>query len=110
MMEVEFYPVPAVEMHNRSALKMLLDNTYPLCVRPPFNVLPETPTKNINFLTGAGAFLQQFIFGCADLRFSEDSGLSKKFEPVLPERVSRLVLRNVSVRGCRIDIAVPGAK
>lgn len=111
MMEVEFYPIPAAELNDRPVLRTLLDNTYRPYLRPPFNVLPETPTNNnINFLTGAGAFLQQFIFGYAGLRFSADSGLSRKFAPLLPEHVNRLVLRNVSVRGRRVDITVPGAQ
>ena len=75
------------------------------------NALPSPPTNNnINFLTGAGAFLQQFIFGYAGLRFSSDAGLSRRFEPMMPERISRLKLRNVWIRGKRIDIIVPGAK
>jgi|HubBroStandDraft_6_1064221.scaffolds.fasta_scaffold22794_1 trehalose/maltose hydrolase-like predicted phosphorylase len=111
MMEVEFRPIPAVELRDQSPLQTLLDNSYRPYLRPPFNVLPETPTNNnINFLTGAGAFLQQFIFGYAGLRFSPDTGLSQKYAPLLPERIKRLVLRNVSVRGRRIDITVPGAK
>jgi len=108
MMEVEFRPIPAVELREKSVLQMLLDNTYRPYVRPPFNVLPETPTNNnINFITGAGAFLQQFIFGYAGLRFSADAGLSRKYTPMLPERISQMVLHNVSVRGKRVDITVP---
>ncbi len=111
MMEVEFRPIPAVELRDQPVLRTLLDNTYRPYLRPPFNVLPETPANNnINFLTGAGAFLQQFIFGYAGLRFSADSGLSQKFAPLLPEHIQRLVLRNVSVRGRRVDITVPGAQ
>jgi hypothetical protein len=110
MMEVEFYPIPAVELHDQHLLQTLLDNTYRAYVRPPFNVLPETPTNNnINFLTGAGAFLQQFIFGYAGLRFSADAGLSQKFAPLLPEHIKRLVLHNISVRGRRVDITVPAS-
>jgi len=111
MMEVEFRPIPAIELGERSVLGTLLDSTYRPYLRPPFNVLPETPTNNnINFLTGAGAFLQQFIFGYAGLRFSSDAGLSRRFEPMMPERISRLKLRNVWIRGKRIDIIVPGDK
>jgi trehalose/maltose hydrolase-like predicted phosphorylase len=111
MMEVEFRPISAVELGERSVLETLLDNTYRPYLRLPFNVLPETPTNNnINFLTGAGAFLQQFIFGYAGLRFSSDAGLSRRFEPLLPERITRLKLRNVSIRGRRIDIIIPGPK
>jgi trehalose/maltose hydrolase-like predicted phosphorylase len=111
MMEVEFRPIPAVELGERSVLETLLGNTYFPYLRPPFNVLPETPTNNnINFLTGAGAFLQQFIFGYAGMRFSSDAGLSRRFEPLLPERISRLKLRNVSIRGRRIDVITPEQK
>lgn len=111
MMEVEFRPIPPVELGQRSVLQTLLESTYRPYLRPPFNVLPETPTNNnINFLTGAGAFLQQFIFGYAGLRFSAGSGLSQKFPPMLPEHIQRLVLHNVSVRGRRIDITVPAPK
>src|SRR2546430_16750062 len=74
--------------------------------RPPFVVLAETPTNQaVNFLTGAGGFLQQVVFGYTGLRFGE-SGLRAAFRPVLPSRITRLVLRNVSVRGNRYDIVV----
>ena len=108
MMEVEFSPIPAVEIDERPVLQRLLDNTYRPYVRPPFHVLPETPTNNnINFITGAGAFLHQFIFGYTGLRFSADAGLSRRFEPLLPERISRLKLRNVWIRGKRVDVIIP---
>ena len=111
MMEVEFFPILAAEMRDTGALDELLNNTYRPYLRPPFNVLPETPeNNNVNFLTGAGAFLQQFIFGYPGLRFSAEEGLSRKFRPVLPPRVPQLVLHNVSVRGRRIDVSVPETK
>jgi trehalose/maltose hydrolase-like predicted phosphorylase len=108
MMEVEFRPIPAVELRDQPVLQTLLDSTYRPYLRAPFNVLPETPTNNnINFLTGAGAFLHQFIFGYAGLRFSAEKGLSQKVAPLLPEQIKRLVLRNISIRGRRLDITVP---
>jgi trehalose/maltose hydrolase-like predicted phosphorylase len=111
MMEVEFRPIPAVELEEPSVLQTLLENTYRPYVRPPFNVLPETPTNNnINFITGAGAFLQQFIFGYAGLRFSPDAGLSRKFPPLLPEHLSRMTLRNIPIRGRSTNIIVPAGK
>jgi len=111
MMEVEFEPIPAVELGDRSVLPMLMDKTIRGYLRPPFNVAAETPSnQNVNFLTGAGAFLQQFIFGYAGLRFTADAGLSRKVTPLLPQQISRLVLRNISVRGRRMDITIPGAK
>ena len=110
MMEVEFRPIPAVELGEHSVLQKLLDDTYRPYVRAPFNVVPETPTNdNINFLTGAGAFLHQFIFGYAGLRFSEEDGLRRKFAPLLPQGITRLVLRNLSVHGRRVTVSIPGA-
>ena len=59
----------------------------------------------MNFVTGAGAFLQQVIFGYTGLRIGEN-GLEARFAPMLPSGVRRLVLRNVSVRGRHHDIVV----
>ncbi len=106
MMGVEFLPILAEEFQDRTLLDALMPRTYLPYIRTPFNVLPETPTNNnINFITGAGAFLQQFLFGYTGLRLSEE-GLTQKYTPMLPSRVKRLVLRNVTVRGRRKDIEV----
>jgi len=111
MMEVEFNPIPAVELGERSVLRSLLEQTDRGYLRPPFQVLAETPSNNnTNFITGAGAFLQQFIFGYPGLRFSGDKGLSRTFAGLLPDGISRLVLRNVSIRGRRVDIVTGGAQ
>ena len=59
----------------------------------------------MNFLTGAGGFLQQVIFGWTGLRLGE-SGLAPAFPPVLPSSVERLVLSNLQVRGKRLDVVV----
>ncbi len=107
MMGVEFLPILAEEIQDRRLLDAFLPRTYQPYVRPPFDVLPETPTNsNINFITGAGAFLQQFLYGYTGLRLS-DEGLSQKYAPMLPSGVHRLVLRGVSVRGRRKDVEIP---
>ena len=75
-------------------------------MRPPFDVLAETQTsQGVDFLTGAGGFLQQVEFGYTGLRLSE-RGLEPAFPPALPSAVRRLVLRNISVRSRRYDIVV----
>jgi len=108
MMEIEFYPALAAEVGDRAVMRKMLDNTWRPYVRPPFNVLPETPTNaNINFLTGAAAFLHQFVFGYSGLRFSEDGGLVRKYKPMLPPGIKKLTLHNLSVRGRRVDISIP---
>jgi hypothetical protein len=59
----------------------------------------------VNFVTGAGGFLQQVIFGYTGLRL-EEGGLVPAFPPVHPSKVTRLVLRNVYNRGKRYDVIV----
>jgi len=106
MMTTTLYPAIAAELGDRALVDTLLPLSYRSHLRPPFLVLAETPTNQaVNFLTGAGGFLQQVVFGYTGLRFDE-SGLRAAFRPVLPSRITRLVLRNVSVRGRRYDVVV----
>jgi trehalose/maltose hydrolase-like predicted phosphorylase len=77
-------------------------------VRPPFYALAETPRNDaVNFLTGAGGFLQQVVFGYTGLRLT-DGGLRRVYRPVLPSAITRLVLKHVSVRSKTYDIIVEG--
>ena len=106
MMTTTLYPVIAAELGDRALVDTLLPLSYRGHLRPPFDVLAETPRNDaVNFLTGAGGFLQQVVFGYTGLRLGPD-GLSPAFRPVLPSRIRRLVLRNVAVRGRRYDIVV----
>ncbi len=67
----------------------------------------QTPSNsNTNFVTGAGAFLQQFLFGYTGMRLTEE-GLVRKYPSILPAGVTRLILKNLTVRGRKIDIEVP---
>jgi trehalose/maltose hydrolase-like predicted phosphorylase len=70
-------------------------------------MLSETPDKRdaVNFLTGAGGFLQQVIYGWAGLRIT-GKGLEPSYPPLLPSRIKRLTLRNVYSRGKRYDVVV----
>jgi trehalose/maltose hydrolase-like predicted phosphorylase len=66
----------------------------------------ETPTNNaFAFLTGAGGFLQQVIFGYTGLRLG-DKGVEPAFAPVLPSSVRSLEIRNLHVRGFVTDVLV----
>jgi trehalose/maltose hydrolase-like predicted phosphorylase len=106
MMTTTLYPVIAAELRDRSAVDTLPPRTYQPHLRGPFMVLAETPRNNaVNFLTGAGGFLQQVIYGYTGLRLQE-GGLVRKFKPLLPSRIKRLVLRNIRVRGGRYDVVV----
>lgn len=65
-----------------------------LAAQAPFIAFPEPG------LDDPAAFLLH-----ATDRLGED-GLRRAFHPVLPSRITRLVLRNFSVRGRRYDIVV----
>ena len=71
-------------------------------------MLSETPTnKAVNFVTGAGGFLQQVIFGYTGLRLGE-RGLEPAFAPVLPSTIKRLVLPEPAASGGSATTSVGG--
>ncbi|MBA3894165.1 MAG: glycoside hydrolase family 65 protein [Gemmatimonadales bacterium] len=106
MMGSTLLSVDAAELGDRALLDSLLPHSYEGHLRGPFLMLSETPTNDaVNFVTGAGGFLQQVIYGWTGLRLGE-GGLEPAFAPLLPSRVTRLVLRNVYSRGRRYDIVV----
>lgn len=101
--------VDAAELGDRALVDSLLPFSYKGHLRGPFLMLSETPTNHaVNFLTGAGGFLQQVIFGYTGLRLT-DGGLEPKFQPVLPSQITRLVLRGLHVKGKRYDVVVDSA-
>ncbi|HEU4649143.1 MAG TPA: hypothetical protein VFS33_08795 [Gemmatimonadales bacterium] len=109
MMGSTLLSVDAAELGDRALVDTLLRPSYEGHLRGPFLMLAETPRNDgVNFVTGAGGFLQQVIFGYTGLRFGP-GGLEPAFPPVLPSRISRLVLRNLAVRGQRYDIVVDSA-
>jgi hypothetical protein len=73
-------------------------------------MLSETPEKKdaVDFLTGAGGFLQQVIYGWTGLRVGE-KGLEPAYPPLLPSSITRLTLRNLYSRGKRYDVIVDSA-
>jgi trehalose/maltose hydrolase-like predicted phosphorylase len=106
MMGITLLSVDAAELGDRPLVDSLLPLSYQGHLRGPFLMLSETPTNDaLSFLTGAGGFLQQVIFGYTGLRLGEH-GLEPAFQPVLPSRISRLLLRNLRVRGKRYDVLV----
>ncbi len=109
MMGSTLLSVGAAELGDRAMMDSLLPRSYREHLKGPFLMLSETPTNDaVDFLTGAGGFLQQVIYGYTGLRFSS-KGVVPKFAPVLPSSVKRLVLRNVSIGGKRCDVVVDSA-
>jgi hypothetical protein len=106
LMGTALLSVDAAELGDRALVDSLLPHSYQNWLKGPFLMLSETPTNNaVNFLTGAGSFLQQVIYGYTGLRLGE-KGLEPAFDPVLPSRITRLTLRNVYSRGKRYDVVV----
>ena len=104
---MSLFSVVAAELGDRDLVNKLFPISYKGYLRPPFNALAETPrSDSINFLTGAGSFLQQIIFGFTGLRLTED-GLTKKYSPVLPSSVQKLRLKNFTVRNKQFDFEAP---
>lgn len=106
MMGSTLLSVDAAELGDTALVDSLLRPSYRPHLRGPFLMLSETPTNDaVNFVTGAGGFLQQVIFGYTGLRLG-DGGLEPAFPPVLPSRLTRLELRGLTVRGRRLDVIV----
>jgi trehalose/maltose hydrolase-like predicted phosphorylase len=106
MMGSTILGVGAAELNDRAMMDTLLPYSYRTHMKGPFLMLSETPKNDaVNFVTGAGGFLQQVIYGWTGYRWT-DNGLEPEFPALLPSSVKRLVLRNVTVRGRRYDITV----
>jgi hypothetical protein len=106
MMGSTLLSVDAAELGDRTLIDSLLPHSYQGHLKGPFLMLSETPRNDaVNFVTGAGGFLQQVIYGYSGLRL-RDGGLEPAFPAILPSKITRLVLRNVSSRGKRYDVVV----
>ena len=109
MMGSTLLSVDAAELGDRALIDSLLPHSYQGHLKGPFLMLSETPTNDaVNFVTGAGGFLQQVIYGYTGLRV-RDGGLEPAFPAILPSKITRLVLRNVWSRGKRYDVVVDSA-
>lgn len=109
MMGITLLSVDAAELGDRRLVDSLLPYSYRNHLKGPFLLPSETTTNNaVSFLTGAGGFLQQMIFGYSGLRLG-DQGLDPRFPPVLPSHIRRMVLRNLLVRGRHYDVIVDSA-
>ncbi len=106
MMGSTLLSVGAAELGDRAMVDTLLPHSYRSHLKGPFLMLSETPTNDaVDFVTGAGGFLQQVIYGYTGLRFGA-KGIEPAFAPILPSSVKRLVLRNVHIGGRRYDVVV----
>lgn len=96
-------------------------------IHPPFDVWFETPEGgSVNFITGAGGFLQGVINGYGGVRIVSDSQLFEKLQkraappsffapaylswnPTLPPSVTSLTLRGLNFYGNLLDLSFDGS-
>lgn len=107
-----YYPIVAAELGDSKRIDEWLPANYKRHLRPPFNMFIENyrgGLESVVFLTAAGGFLQQFIYGYSGLRWSED-GLVQKFKPILPTHLKKLTLKNITIRGNKCDVVVENGK
>ena len=106
MMTVTLLPIIAAEVKNENILDKLSTISYKGYLHPPFNVLTETPhNHSINFITGAGGYLQQIIYGYTGLRIT-DNGVIEKYKSMLPNYIKELTLQNFHLNGKIYDISI----
>jgi len=73
-------------------------------IKQPFNIWTETPTGGtVNFITGAGGFLQGVMFGYPGLRILADQ---LTFNPAVFAGVTEYTMRNLHYRGASLNIVV----
>ena len=60
---------------------------------------------NLNFITGAGGYLQNFLYGYSQIRLAGVRQLVMPLAPSLPPgNVTRVKLRNISLAGVRMSL------
>ncbi len=106
MMGINFLSIIAAELGSDSLLNLTINKTLNGYLKSPFNVLSEThQNKSVNFLTGAGSFIQQVIFGYTGLRIT-DEGIVEKYKPMLPAKIKKLILKNFTINNKKCDIII----
>ena len=101
-----FYSVVASELQRGDLAYELFQHMERSYAKPPFYAMSETPENNrFVFLTAEGAFLQQVLYGFTGLRLTV-TGLTRKFPPSLPRAWNSLEIRNMHVRGKRLNVRV----
>eukprot|EP01102_Stenamoeba_stenopodia_P020574 TRINITY_DN8083_c0_g2_i2.p1 TRINITY_DN8083_c0_g2~~TRINITY_DN8083_c0_g2_i2.p1 ORF type:complete len:574 (+),score=131.27 TRINITY_DN8083_c0_g2_i2:205-1926(+) len=96
------YAIGWLDDGNETAAANMFSMSY-ANIQAPFNVWQETPTGGaVNFLTGAGGFLQGVINGYGGLRIERDA---LTWNPILPPNTSSMKLRYVNYRGNFISLS-----
>lgn len=98
--------VHAAELGEGNVAGQWIDRNLVGFLKPPFNVRSETADNNAGYILATSAgFIQSFVYGLTGLRI-DDTGLSERYQPVLPDDWKSVTMRNVQFRGHRFDVVV----
>ncbi|CAF2594072.1 unnamed protein product [Rotaria sp. Silwood2] len=96
-----------LELNDFEKAQRLFRRAYEIYVRPPFNVWTEAQDSigAVNFITGAGGFLQAIIFGYGGLRLRLDH-LEVMPPPRLPNQAKKLIFHGLKYHGAILDLTI----
>ncbi|CAF4575481.1 unnamed protein product [Rotaria socialis] len=96
-----------IELGDFNKAEQLFQRAYETYVRPPFNVWTEAKSGvgAVNFITGAGGFLQAVLYGYGGIRLKLDQ-LEFKPRGHLPNQATKLVIRGIKYQGTIIDLTI----
>ncbi|UJR32210.1 hypothetical protein I4U23_019675 [Adineta vaga] len=96
-----------LELGDFEKAQQLFRRSYETYVRPPFNVWTEARSGvgAVNFITGAGGFLQAVLFGYGGIRLSLEQ---LEFQPRghLPSQAKKLAFHGIKYQGFSIDLSI----
>ncbi|CAF3978048.1 unnamed protein product [Rotaria sp. Silwood2] len=96
-----------LELNDFELAEELFRRSYETYVRPPFNVWTEARSGvgAVNFITGAGGFLQAVLFGYGGLRLTLNE-LEIMPPSRLPNRSTQLVFHGLKYNGATLDLTI----
>ncbi|CAF1265666.1 unnamed protein product [Didymodactylos carnosus] len=99
------HAVGFIELNDMQKAEQLFKKSYETYVREPFNVWTEARAGvgAVNFITGAGGFLQSLLFGYGGLRLKFDQF---EFYPQLPPDSKEMVYCGLKYLGSILNLKV----
>ncbi|CAF1665004.1 unnamed protein product [Rotaria magnacalcarata] len=96
-----------IELGDFNKAEQLFQRSYETYVKPPFNVWTEARSGvgAVNFITGAGGFLQAVLYGYGGIRLKLDQ-LEFKPRGHLPNQATKFVIRGIKYQGTIIDLTI----
>ncbi|CAF3541630.1 unnamed protein product [Rotaria sp. Silwood1] len=96
-----------IELGDFDKAEQLFRRSYETYVRSPFNVWTEAQSGvgAVNFITGAGGFLQAVLFGYGGIRLTLDQ-LEFKPRGHLPNQVTKFIFHGLKYQGTTIDLTI----